>query len=67
MTPPAKQDPRPEPESTGGAPRLTSLRSQPLKEQVVDQLRALLDGGALRPGDQLPSERELSEQLQVSR
>lgn len=47
--------------------RLTPLRAQPLKEQVLDQLRALLDGGALKPGDQLPSERELSEELEVSR
>jgi GntR family transcriptional regulator, transcriptional repressor for pyruvate dehydrogenase complex len=53
----------------GGAarPRLTPLRAQPLKEQVLEQLRALLDGGALKPGDQLPSERELSEELAVSR
>ena len=48
-------------------PRLAPLRAQPLKEQVLDQLRALLDGGTLKPGDQLPSERELSEELEVSR
>lgn len=48
-------------------PRLTPLRAQPLKEQVLAQLRGLLDDGTLKAGDQLPSERELSEQLGVSR
>jgi GntR family transcriptional regulator, transcriptional repressor for pyruvate dehydrogenase complex len=55
------------PDSGAVRPRLTPLRAQPLKEQVLEQLRALLDGGALKPGDQLPSERELSEELEVSR
>jgi GntR family transcriptional repressor for pyruvate dehydrogenase complex len=54
-------------EPAAARPRLTPLRPQPLKEQVLEQLRALLDGGALKPGDQLPSERELSEELEVSR
>jgi GntR family transcriptional repressor for pyruvate dehydrogenase complex len=47
--------------------QLESLRPQPLKEQVIGQLRRLVEDGVLQPGDQLPSERELSEQLQVSR
>lgn len=47
--------------------RLFSLRSPPLKEQVVRELTRLIDEGGLSPGEQLPSERELSEQLQVSR
>lgn len=34
---------------------------------VVAQIRAALDVGELRPGDRLPSERELAEQLSVSR
>jgi GntR family transcriptional repressor for pyruvate dehydrogenase complex len=34
---------------------------------VIRQLTTLIEGGALQPGDQLPSERELSEELQVSR
>jgi GntR family transcriptional repressor for pyruvate dehydrogenase complex len=54
-------------EPSGDVLGLTPLRSQPLKEQVLEQLRPLVDGGTLKPGDQLPSERELSEQLQVSR
>ena len=47
--------------------QLEPLRPQPLKEQVIGQLKRLVEDGLLRPGDQLPSERELSEQLQVSR
>ncbi|MGH2963299.1 MAG: FadR/GntR family transcriptional regulator [Solirubrobacterales bacterium] len=38
-----------------------------LKEQVVRELTRLIDEGALSPGQRLPSERELSEQLNVSR
>jgi GntR family transcriptional repressor for pyruvate dehydrogenase complex len=34
---------------------------------VVGQLRRLIDDGVLRAGDQLPSERELSDRLRVSR
>lgn len=46
---------------------LEPLRAVPLKEQVSRRLRRLIEEGTLRPGQQLPSERELSEQLQVSR
>ncbi|MGH2715448.1 MAG: FadR/GntR family transcriptional regulator [Thermoleophilaceae bacterium] len=46
---------------------LEPLRAQPLKEQVVQQLMRLMQEGALQPAQQLPSERELSKQLQVSR
>ena len=34
---------------------------------IVDQIRALIRDGRLRPGDRLPSERELCEQFGVSR
>jgi GntR family transcriptional repressor for pyruvate dehydrogenase complex len=64
MTPAAEHSP---PNPSNDRFGLTSLRSQPLREQVLDQLRSLLDGGALNPGDRLPSERELSDQLGVSR
>jgi GntR family transcriptional repressor for pyruvate dehydrogenase complex len=46
---------------------LTPLQPLSLKEQTKQELRRLIDAGALRPGDRLPSERELSEQLHVSR
>jgi DNA-binding FadR family transcriptional regulator len=53
----------------GGKPRLDLEPVGPLalKERVIRQLTRLIEGGALKPGDQLPSERELSEELQVSR
>jgi GntR family transcriptional repressor for pyruvate dehydrogenase complex len=46
---------------------LTPLRTPPLKEQVVRELVRLIDGKALQSGDRIPTERELSEQLGVSR
>lgn len=46
---------------------LDSLKPAPLKQQVVQTLRTLIDDGVLHPGDQLPSERQLSEQMEVSR
>jgi DNA-binding FadR family transcriptional regulator len=47
--------------------QLNPLQPLSLKEQAKRELKRLIDDGALRPGDKLPSERELSEQLQVSR
>jgi len=47
--------------------QLDPLRGLPLKEQVVRRLAGLIEEGVLQPGDRLPSERELSEQLRVSR
>lgn len=35
--------------------------------QVIDQIKALLANGGLRPGSQLPPERQLAEQLGMSR
>lgn len=46
---------------------LEPLQPLPLKEQVTKRLRKLIEEGTLAPGQQLPSERELGEQLQVSR
>lgn len=46
---------------------LEPVRPLAVKERVVRQLIALVERGVLRPGDRLPSERELSEQLGVSR
>lgn len=39
----------------------------PLYYQLVEQIREQIRGGELRPGDQLPSERVLSEQHGISR
>jgi GntR family transcriptional repressor for pyruvate dehydrogenase complex len=50
-----------------GPLQLSSLHTQSLKERVLSELRRAIEQGLLRPGDQLPSERELSEQLSVSR
>src|SRR5215471_7186654 len=47
--------------------QLSRLRTPPLKQQVINELTRLLRDGALAPGDRIPTERELSEQLAVSR
>lgn len=47
--------------------RFQRIRSQRLYEQIVQQVQELVRTGQLSPGGQLPSERELSEQLGVSR
>src|SRR5205085_8288765 len=36
-------------------------------EEIVAQIRGFVASGELKPGDQLPSERELAEKFQVSR
>jgi GntR family transcriptional repressor for pyruvate dehydrogenase complex len=36
-------------------------------EQVVSHVRTLIEGGALKPGDRLPAERELAVEIGVSR
>jgi DNA-binding FadR family transcriptional regulator len=55
--------------AAGAKPRLElePVRPLALKERVIRQLTRLIEDGALHPGDRLPSERELSEELQVSR
>ncbi|GIH06483.1 GntR family transcriptional regulator [Rhizocola hellebori] len=42
-------------------------RPEPLRSQLEDGLRAAIRGGRLRAGERLPSSRELSRQLGVSR
>lgn len=44
-----------------------SIRRDRLYEQVTEQIQELIVAESLRPGDKLPSERELSERLGVSR
>jgi GntR family transcriptional repressor for pyruvate dehydrogenase complex len=43
------------------------VRSSRLYEQIVQQVEESITKGALKPGDQLPPERELAEQFGVSR
>ncbi|GAB4362453.1 MAG: FCD domain-containing protein [Gammaproteobacteria bacterium] len=48
------------------------MQLQPIKparvsDHIAEQIKALIRTGALRPGDKLPAERELMQQLKVSR
>jgi GntR family transcriptional repressor for pyruvate dehydrogenase complex len=43
------------------------LESKRLYRQIADQLRALIEPGEFPPGHRLPAERELAQQLGVSR
>lgn len=55
-------------ESDALLPGTTPLVRHPrLSDQVAEQLRGLIDAGRMRPGDPLPSERELCERFSVSR
>lgn len=57
----------------GGEPRalpgmkILPVRRTRVSEEIIDQIRGFIASGELRPGDQLPSERELAERFQVSR
>ena len=43
------------------------IKPKKVADAVLEQLRARLEDGSLAPGDRLPSERELAEQMRVSR
>jgi GntR family transcriptional repressor for pyruvate dehydrogenase complex len=43
------------------------IKTRKIYEEIVDQLKIMLTDGELRPGDKLPSERDMSESLGVSR
>src|SRR5271167_612176 len=43
------------------------VQTSRLYEQIVQQIQDSIEKGALKPGDQLPSERELALQFGVSR
>ena len=45
----------------------TPVKTKRLYEEIIDQIKQLISGGELKPGDKLLSERELAERLQVSR
>ncbi|NLW07156.1 MAG: FadR family transcriptional regulator [Clostridia bacterium] len=46
---------------------LRPIRTKKIYEEIVQQIKVLISEGNLKPGDRLPSERELSERLAVSR
>ncbi|HBW36118.1 FadR/GntR family transcriptional regulator [Desulfosporosinus sp. BICA1-9] len=46
---------------------LKPIKTRKIYEQIVDQVGHLVAEGQLKPGDRLPSERELVERFQVSR
>ena len=46
---------------------LEPIERMTVSEEIIKKLIDLINSGALRPGDKLPSERELMEKLQVSR
>src|SRR5439155_21117540 len=56
-----------EPPSPNGGIPLSPVRRERIPENIVSQIQQRLERGELKPGDQLPSERVLAEQLQVSR
>ena len=47
--------------------QLQTVKNDRLYMKVAEQLRALIETNVIKPGDRLPSERELAEQLGVSR
>jgi GntR family transcriptional regulator, transcriptional repressor for pyruvate dehydrogenase complex len=47
--------------------QISPVRRLRVPEEIVQQIRGFIASGELRPGDQLPSERELAERFQVSR
>jgi GntR family transcriptional regulator, transcriptional repressor for pyruvate dehydrogenase complex len=51
----------------GGFPVYKVVRTSRLYEQIVQQIEDSVLKGSLKPGDQLPAERELAQQLGVSR
>jgi len=47
--------------------KFKSVKQPVLSKEVEKQLRASINAGIYKPGDKLPSERELVEQFEVSR
>lgn len=46
---------------------LKPIKTKRIYEEIIEQIRILVTEGHLHPGDRLPSERDLAEQLNVSR
>ena len=47
--------------------KFQQIKTKKIYEEIIEQIRILIAKGELKPGDKLPSERELSESLGVSR
>jgi len=47
--------------------RFESIKVARISDSIVSQIEEMILDGALKPGDQLPPERELAQQLEVSR
>ncbi len=45
---------------------ISNLSSKPIYEQITDQIKGLILGGALSAGDPLPSMRYLAKELRIS-
>lgn len=56
-----------EPGGGGAEDLFTPVTSGRISSAIVDQVRSMIAGGELSPGDRLPSERELADQFGVSR
>ena len=56
-----------EPGGGGAEDLFTPVTSGRITSAIVDQVRSMIAGGELSPGDRLPSERELADQFGVSR
>ena len=54
-------------DSTSDKPLYKTVRTSRLYEQIVQQIEDSILKGALKPGDQLPAERELAQRFGVSR
>jgi GntR family transcriptional repressor for pyruvate dehydrogenase complex len=46
---------------------LKPIRPKKISEEIVEQIKGLISNGDLKPGDRVPSERELASMLGVSR
>jgi GntR family transcriptional regulator, transcriptional repressor for pyruvate dehydrogenase complex len=57
----------PELASRGGTPMYKVIRASRLYEQIVQQIEESIREGKLKPGAQLPAERELAQEFGVSR
>jgi GntR family transcriptional regulator, transcriptional repressor for pyruvate dehydrogenase complex len=76
QTPPQPLDLRYSSQTIAGSPKLARAGANPvykvvrtsrLYEQIVQQIEDSVLNGSLKPGDQLPAERELAQRLGVSR